>query len=338
MTGGAGFIGSHLAGELLKRRYSVIIVDDLSTGRPQNMETLIGPSCRPEPRPVRAKDFPAAQAPADRSRSSRLREGEETPNCAEFIRGSITDLPLLREVFRGVDCVFHQAAIPSVPRSVEDPRATHEANDTGTLNVLLAARESRVKKVVYASSSSVYGESPTLPKREDMVPDPRSPYAVSKLAGEYYCRVFHGVYGLPTVCLRYFNVYGPRQDPDSQYAAVIPLFIRSALDNRPCIIYGDGQQTRDFTFVGDVVEANIRAAETDAAGVYNIGRGERVSISELAGLVSELVGSSAAPDHRPPRPGDIRHSLADISLAGQFGYNPQYDLEAGLRATIGSFE
>jgi UDP-glucose 4-epimerase len=200
--------------------------------------------------------------------------------------------------------------------------------------VLLAARDNGVKKVIYASSSSVYGDTPTLPKKEDMSPNPQSPYAVTKLAGEYYCRVFHQVYGLPTVCLRYFNVYGPRQDPSSQYAAVIPIFIRKVLDNKPPIIFGDGEQTRDFTFVKDVVDVNILAAESDVTGVYNIGRGERLSINRLTKLVIRLVGNSVEPVHEEPRAGDVKHSLADISKARQFGYNPRYNLEEGLRETI----
>jgi len=302
VTGGAGFIGSHLAEELLKRRCQVIILDDLSTGKLENISHLVN------------------------TKGSR--------NSAEFVRGSITDFALVKNVFRGMDYVFHQAAMPSVPRSIENPRATHEANITGTLNVLLAARDNGVKKVIYASSCAVYGDTPTLPVREDVFPNPQSPYAVTKLAGEYYCRVFHQVYGLPTVCLRYFNIYGPRQDPTSQYAAVIPLFIQKVLDGRPPIIFGDGKQTRDFAFVKDVVEANILAAESDAAGVYNIGKGERVSINRLAKLVIKLVGNSVEPLHEESRAGDIRHSLADISKARQFGYNPKYNLEEGLRETI----
>ena len=217
VTGGAGFIGSHLAEELSKRGHKVAILDNLFTGKRENVEPL-------------------------------LKEGK-----VEFIQGSITDSPLLYKLFQDVSYVFHEAAIPSVPRSVENPQAAHEANITGTLNVLLAAKDTGVKKVIYASSSSVYGDTPTLPKKEDMPPNPLSPYAVTKLSGEYYCRVFHRVYGLPTVCLRYFNVYGPRQDPASQYAAVIPRFINRILENKPPIIFGDGEQTRDFTFVKDVV-------------------------------------------------------------------------------------
>jgi len=257
---------------------------------------------------------------------------------AEFIQGSITDLPLLQKLFQGVDYVFHQAALPSVLRSVEDPLSTNKVNITGTLNVLLAARDNNVKKVIYASSSSVYGDTATLPKTEDMVPHPQSPYTVTKLAGEYYCQVFYQVHGLPTVCLRYFNVYGARQDPNSQYAAVIPRFISRVSKGESPIIFGDGEQTRDFTFVKDAVEANILAAESDATGVFNIGKGESISINRLAELIIGLVGKGVKPVHREPRPGDIRHSLADISKAKAFGYNPNYNLEEGLRETIRRFQ
>jgi len=302
VTGGAGFIGSHLVEVLAGRGYRVIILDDLSTGKVENIQALL------------------------------------SKEAVEFIKGSITDLPLLRELFRGVDLVFHQAALPSVPRSIENPQASHEVNVSGTLNVLLAARENSVNKVIYASSSSVYGDMPTLPKREDMVPHPLSPYAVTKLAGEYYCQVFHQVYGLPSVCLRYFNVYGPRQDPNSQYAAVIPSFIKRTLGGNPPIIFGDGEQTRDFTFVKDVVEASILAAEGEACGLFNIARGEGITINELARRVISIVGRNMEPVHQQPRPGDIRHSLADISRARAFGYEPRYSLDKGLRETIRSFQ
>ena len=298
VTGGAGFIGSHLAEELASRGYYVVILDDLSTGRTENIEVLL-----------QNKDV-------------------------QFVQGSITNLPLLHKLFQGVESVFHQAAIPSVPRSIENPLLSHEVNVTGTLNVLLAARDNHIKKVIYASSSSVYGDTPTLPKREDMPPNPQSPYAVTKLAGEYYCRVFQEVYGLPTVCLRYFNVYGPRQDPNSQYAAVIPRFINRVSQGEPPVIYGDGEQTRDFTFVRDAVEANILAAESEATGVFNIGKGEKISINQLAELIISLAGSNLKPVHSEPRPGDIRHSLADISKAKAFGYTPRDDLEQGLRKLL----
>jgi UDP-glucose 4-epimerase len=205
------------------------------------------------------------------------------------------------------------------------------------LNVLLSARDNHVNKVLYASSSSVYGDTEALPKREDMLPSPISPYAVTKLAGEYYCQVFHQVYQLPTVCLRYFNVYGPRQDPNSQYAAVIPVFIKRSYEGNPTIIFGDGKQTRDFTYVKDAVEANILAAESDACGLFNISQGESITINRLAELIMELVGNKVKPIHQEPRAGDIRHSLADISKAKAFGYEPKYDLKAGLAETIGWF-
>ncbi len=297
VTGGAGFIGSHLAEELSQGN-QVTVIDDLSTGKMQNLEAT--------------------------GRKDNLK----------FVEGSITDFPLLRKLFQGADYVFHEAALPSVPRSVENPLATNEANINGTLNVLLAARENKVRKVIYASSSSVYGNTPTLPKREDMLPNPRSPYAVTKLTGEYYCHVFDQIYGLATICLRYFNVYGPRQDPESQYAAVIPLFIKRLSESKPPIIFGDGEQTRDFTFVKDVVNANVLAAEGDATGVFNIASGKSISINGLAHLIMKLTGAKLKPVHQPPRAGDITHSLADISKARQIGYQLQYSLEDGLRETI----
>ena len=301
VTGGAGFIGSHLAEELVRRGYYVTILDDLSTGKMPNIERLL------------------------------------SKKNIDFVRGSITNCPLLLKLFKNALYVFHQAAIPSVPRSVDSPQFSHEANITGTLNVLLSARDNHVNKVIYASSSSVYGDTQTLPKREDMLPSPQSPYAVTKLSGEYYCQVFHQVYGLPTICLRYFNVYGPRQDPDSQYAAVIPRFIKGTSEGNPPIIFGDGEQTRDFTFVKDTVEANILAAQSDACGLFNISRGESITINRLAELVIELIGKKVEPIHQEPRPGDIRHSLADVSKAKAFGYEPKYGLEVGLAETIGWF-
>lgn len=300
VTGGAGFISSHLTEELVKQGYHVVILDDLSTGKMENIEPLLN------------------------------------KENMEFVQGSITNLSLLQRLFQGVDYVFHQAAIPSVPRSIKQPQASHEVNITGTLNVLLAARDCDVKKVVYASSSSVYGDTPTLPKKEDMSPNPQSPYAVTKLAGEYYCHVFHQIYNLPTICLRYFNVYGPRQDPDSQYAAVIPLFITRVLQGKPPIIYGDGEQTRDFTFVKDVIKANILAAESDTSGVFNIGRGENVTINNLARTITSIIGKDLRPEYQPSRPGDVKHSLADISRARTIGFEPQYSLDKGLRETIRS--
>ncbi|MGB2728378.1 MAG: SDR family oxidoreductase [Halobacteriota archaeon] len=298
ITGGAGFIGSNLAEELSKETDTeIIIVDDLSTGRIENLKTF--------------------------------------NQNIKFVRGSITDLDLLKMIFEDVDYVFHQAAIPSVPRSIKDPIASNNANINGTLNVLVAAKDSSVKKVIYASSSSVYGDTPELPKREDMRANPKSPYAVTKLVGEYYCDVFNEVYGLKTVSLRYFNVYGPRQDPYSDYAAVIPRFINMVSENKSPVIYGDGEQTRDFTFVKDVVRANILAAKSDAKGVYNIANGNRISINELAEMIMKLMGKNLKPVHDAPREGDVKHSLGDISRANKdLGYEPRYSLEEGLRETI----
>lgn len=302
VTGGAGFIGSHIADGLVARGYQVAIIDDLSTGNKENVASLLN------------------------------------QNHVEFTECSIADLSVLTKLFRGANYVFHLAAIPSVPRSIENPQASHEANITGTLKVLLAARDTAVKKVVYASSCAVYGDTCTLPIKEDTLSNPQSPYAVTKLAGEYYCQVFHQVYGLPTVCLRYFNVYGPRQDPNSDYSAVIPRFIQRVLDGKPPIILGDGEQTRDFTFITDVVEANILVAESQATGIFNIGSGQSISITRLAELIIGLAGINVKPIHEEPRQGDIKHSLADISKAGSFGYKPKYSLERGLRKTIASFQ
>jgi len=255
-----------------------------------------------------------------------------------FVEGSVNDLDLLLDLFQGADGIFHQAAIPSVPRSVKDPLATNEANVTGTLSVLVAAKDCGVPAVIAASSSSVYGDTPVLPKHEDMVPNPLSPYAVTKMADEYYGKVFSDLYGTRTVFLRYFNVYGPRQDPKSEYAAVIPKFITRLLAGKLPIIYGDGEQTRDFTFVADVVQANIRAMESDARGVFNIACGRRVSLNTLASILMEITGTRCSPLYEAPRPGDIRDSLADITRAREaFGYNPQYSIEEGLRQTVAWF-
>lgn len=298
VTGGAGFIGSHLAEELAGRGYQVIILDDLSTGKEENIAPL-------------------------------LEKGS-----ASFVQGSVTDLPWLQKLFQGVDLVFHLAAMASVPQSLADPAACHEINLTGTLNVLLAARDGGAKKVVYASSCAVYGDRQTLPLSEDMPPHPQSPYAVTKLAGEYYCQAFQEVYGLPAVCLRYFNVYGPGQDPDSPYAAVIPRFISRAAEVEPLTIYGDGEQTRDFIFVKDAVAAAILATESQAGGIFNIGSGNGTSLNRLAELIIRLSGSDTGIVHQEPRAGDVKHSLADISKAEKLGYNPASSLEEGLRAII----
>jgi UDP-glucose 4-epimerase len=298
VTGGAGFIGSHLVEKLVGKGYAVTLLDDLSTGKLDNIQNLID------------------------------------SGSVEFVRGSIADLSLLQDICEEAMYIFHLAAFPSVPRSVENPLECHRINATGTLNVLIAGRDNKVGKVICASSSSVYGDTPTLPKDEGMFPQPLSPYAVAKLTGEYYCQAFNSVYDLSTVSLRFFNVYGPRQDPNSQYAAAIPKFIRAAFDNSPPVIYGDGEQTRDFTFVNDTIAAIILAAESNALGVYNIAGGNRITINDLAALIIRLVGSNVQPVYQEARPGDVKHSQADISRAGTFGYKPEYNLEEGLHETI----
>ena len=298
ITGGAGFIGSHLA-DALAGAHELVVLDNLATGKEGNIRHLVG-------------------------------QGR-----AELVRGSVTDPALLKACMEGVDGVFHQAALVSVLRSVKDPDATNEANVAGTLRVLVAARDAGVKAVVFASSSSVYGESPVLPKREDMPPVPKSPYAVSKLAGEHYLRVFSELYGLRTVSLRYFNVFGPRQDPESQYAAVIPLFITRVLRGEPIVIHGDGGQTRDFTYVKDVVQGNLKAMGSGARGTFNLACGERNSVLALAKAVMEIAGREVPIRHEPPRPGDIRDSLADISAAREgLKYAPGYTLRTGLQETV----
>ncbi len=301
VTGGAGFIGSHLAEKLAIRDYHVIILDDLSTGKIENIEPLL--------------------------------RGEQV----EFIEGSITDLPLMQKLFRGAVYVFHQAALARVPRSIDDPLSTNEVNIKGTLSVLLAARENAVKKVIYASSSSIYGGTPILPQNESMPPNPLSPYALTKLAAEYYCEIFRRIYGLSTVSLRYFNVYGSRQDPYSQYATAIAAFLGRLSQNLPPIIFGDGEQSRDLTFIADVVQANVLAAEKNVEGVFNVGSGQRNTINQLAKLMLELTGKDLPPIHQEPRLGDPRHTLADVSKAKSFGYEPKYDLKTGLKQTIEEF-
>ncbi len=297
ITGGAGFIGSNIADDLSAHN-ELVIIDDLSTGRPENIAHL-----------------------------------ERLPRVT-FRQGSILDLALMREATRGADYVFHLAAIASVPQSIEDPLRAEQVNTLGTLNVLVAARDNRVKKVVFSSSCAVYGDTPVLPVREDMAPQPLSPYAVTKAAAEHYCSVFQHVYGLPAVALRYFNVYGPRQDPRSEYAAVVPKFISRALAGTPLTIFGDGQQTRDFVYVRDVASANIAAAESGVPGVFNIGSGRPTSVLQLADIILKLTGASTTLEHRPPPPGEIRHSYGDISRAAQFGYNPRHGIEEGIRETI----
>ena len=255
---------------------------------------------------------------------------------ARLFKGSINDAKLLREALAGVDTVYHEAAVPSVPRSVRDPLTTNTANVSGTLSLLVACVDAGVKKIVFASSSSVYGDTPTLPKVETMQPNPKSPYAVSKLAGEHYMRVFGELYGLKTASLRYFNVFGPRQNPESEYAAVIPRFTKAAFANEPLVIYGDGSQTRDFTYVKDVVEANKKAA--GKSGIFNIAGGKQVTIRSLAEKIIKLAGSKSEINCFPERKGDVKHSLADISLAKkELGWAPKYTLDKGLREYIGNY-
>jgi len=298
VTGGAGFIGSHIADELVARGYHVIILDDLSSGKLENINGL-------------------------------LNNGQ-----AELIRGSVTDLPLLRKLFQGAEYVFHQAALTQIPSSIEDPLPTNEVNIGGTLKVLVAAEENKVKKVIYASSSALYGDTTSIPHKEDMVPNPLSPYAVTKLAGEQYAAIFHRIHGLSTASLRYFNIYGPRQDAKSQYATVIPAFVTLIGQDQPPVIYGDGEQTRDFTYVKDVAQANILAAESEANGAYNVGSGQNVTINHLIQFILRLMAKNVPPVYNEPRPGELKHSLADITRARGFGYQPRWSLEDGLSETI----
>ncbi|GIV17802.1 MAG: epimerase [Armatimonadota bacterium] len=299
VTGGAGFIGSHIVEKLVGLGHEVIVLDDLSTGREENIAHL--------------------------------------QDSVTFIKGSITARALLSRLMEGVQVVFHQAALGSVPRSVEDPATTHEVNITGTFNVLLAARDAGVKRVVYAASSSAYGDTPTLPKVETMLPNPLSPYAVSKLVGEYYCQVFTRVYGLETVSLRYFNVFGPRQNPHSQYAAVIPKFITAALKGEPLTVFGDGEQSRDFTYIDNVVQANLLAMESPHAvgKVYNVACGGRYTLNELIRQLETIFGRKLEVQYLPPRAGDVKHSEASIAEAQRdLGYRVLVSFEEGLRRTV----
>jgi UDP-glucose 4-epimerase len=303
ITGGAGFIGSHIVEELARHQHELVIFDNLFSGKMENIKPFL-----------------------------------KKKNIV-FVKGSITDLSVLKKIFEGADGIFHEAAIASVPRSIANPRATNEVNVTGTLNILIAARDCNVRKVVFASSSSVYGNTLELPKREDMTPDPRSPYAVSKLTGEHYLNVFSEVYGLNTLALRYFNVFGPRQDPQSEYAAVIPKFITKILRHESPTIYGDGGQTRDFTYIKDVVQANIRAMESDAHGVFNVAYCKRIDLNELASLIMDIIGITVPLVYEPPRAGDVRDSLADIRRAQEaFGYSPEYTVKRGLEETIAWYQ
>ena len=298
VTGGAGFIGSNTVEELVRRGHSVVVLDDLSTGKEENLSSVAGK--------------------------------------IELLRGSIADLETVRAACRGVDYVLHLAARTSVPRSVKEPLETNHINVDGTLNVLVAARDARVRRVVFAASSSVYGETLILPKVETMTPSPISPYGVSKFVGEAYAHVFGRVYGLQNVSLRYFNVFGPRQDPDSPYSGVLSRFITALQNGAQPVVFGDGEQSRDFTYVENVVEANLLACEAPKASglVFNIGVGGRFTLNRTLQLLEKFAGKPAQPRYDPPRDGDILHSQADISLARKLlDYNPRVGFEEGLRRT-----
>ena len=299
VTGGAGFIGSHLAERLVGDGEEVRVVDDLSTGKVANIEAWM--------------------------------------TQIEFHEQDVCDTSALKAAFRGADFILHQAAIPSVPKSVDDPLATNRASVDGTLSVLLAARDAGVRRVIFASSSSVYGDTPDLPKREEMATNPLSPYAVSKLAAECYTRVFSLVYGLETVALRYFNVFGPRQDPASPYAAAIPKFISALLAGDPPTVYGDGEQTRDFTYVSNAVEANLRACHAKGASgeVFNAGCGSAVSVNEVLTMLREILNVDVQPRYDPPRAGDVKHSLASIDKAKRvLNFQPRVGTREGLEKTV----
>jgi nucleoside-diphosphate-sugar epimerase len=299
VTGGAGFIGSHIAEALVRRGERVRVLDSLITGKRGNLAQF----------------------------ASRI----------EFIEGDIRDIETTRRALKDVSIVFHEAAIPSVPRSVQDPLLNHESNINGTFNVLLAARDAGVRRLVYAASSSAYGEKGTGAKVEDQLPDPLSPYAVAKLVGEYYCQVFTHVYGLETVALRYFNVFGPRQDPSSPYSGVISKFITSLLGGEPPVVFGDGEQSRDFTYVANVVEANLRAAEAPGAAgqVINLGLNQRTTLNQVLDELQKIIGTNLSPRYESPRVGDIRHSLAETTRAEKLlGFKPVVGLSEGLRYTV----
>jgi len=298
VTGCAGFIGSNLVGKLLSLGYDVSGIDNFSTGREENIEGM---------------DF-------------------------DFIKGSINDGKLLRKSLGGVDCVFHEAAIPSVPRSISDPIESNAVNVDGTLNLLVCARDAGVKRLVYASSSSVYGSSPKIPQKEGMVGEPISPYGLTKYAAEVYCRLFSDIYGFETISLRYFNVFGPRQDPGSEYSAVIPKFISSMIRGQRPAIFGDGLTSRDFSYIDNVIEGNILAmnAKKIACGrAYNIACGEKTTLNQLVEEINAILGTDIAPRYEKERPGDIKHSLADISMAKRhLGFRPKVFFREGLRKTV----
>ena len=299
VTGGAGFIGSHIVDRLVADGHQVRVLDNFATGKRENIQHNL--------------------------------------DKIELIEGSITDLATVQSAVDGMDFVLHQAALPSVPRSVRDPIASNQANIDGTLNILVASRDAGVKRVVYASSSSVYGDTPTLPKHEDMPPNPLSPYALTKLAGEYYCRIFYRIYGLEAISLRYFNVFGPRQDPTSQYAAVIPKFVQMIRAGESPTIYGDGLQTRDFTYVRNNVEANLLACAAPGIGgeVFNIACGEKFSLLDLVQVINKNLGTSVEPKFEEARAGDVKHSLADIGKAQKaMGFAPLVGFGEGLKKVI----
>ncbi len=299
ITGGAGFIGSNIVHELVKRGEKVIVLDNLSTGDMQNIIDIL--------------------------------------DAIEFVDIDVRDLESVRKIVEGVDFVLHQAALPSVARSVDNPIDSNEVNVNGTLNLLVAARDAGVKRLVYAASSSAYGNSPALPKNEDMPSHPLSPYAVSKLLGEHYCRIFHTIYKLETVSLRYFNVFGPRQDPTSPYSAAIPKFINAILKGDSVTIYGDGEQSRDFTYIQNVVNANLLACEApDAAGtVINVACGDQISLNRLISIIEEELEIEAQRVYTQPLPGDVKHSCADISRARELlGYEPAVAFDEGLKMTV----
>jgi UDP-glucose 4-epimerase len=303
VTGGAGFIGSNLSEFLLHQGHSLVVIDNFSSGKERN---LWGWS-------------------------------EKVRGRLQILRMDINETERLKSAFQGVQYVFHQAAIPSVPRSIADPQATNLANISGTLSVLVAARAAQVKRVVAASSSSIYGDDPDLPKTESRTGRVLSPYALTKVVCEEYCRLFHQLYGLETVCLRYFNVFGPRQDPESEYAAVVPRFTTRLLADLPPIIFGDGEQTRDFTYVSNVVDANwLAATHPRAAGeAFNVGCGSRTSLNQLAHEMSGILGTSCKPSYEPARPGDVKHSLADVGKARRLlDYTPSVSLREGLVKVI----
>ncbi|HLM61434.1 MAG TPA: SDR family oxidoreductase [Pyrinomonadaceae bacterium] len=300
ITGGAGFIGSNLADELIRQGAKVVIIDNLVTGFRENLEEIKG-------------DF-------------------------EFIEGDLNDDIKLKQAISGVETVFHQAALPSVPRSVDNPQETHQACVNATFNLLLKAKENNVRRVIYAASSSAYGDQKTLPKVETMLPEPLSPYAAAKLMGEYYCQVFSKVYNLETICLRYFNVFGPRQNPSSQYSGVISRFIDALMGDKTPVIYGDGEQSRDFTFIANVVDANIKASQTakGVGEVMNAANGERISLNELLEVLKKITAKEdVSAEYQPERKGDVKHSQADNRRAvDRLGYEKIVGLEEGLRKTI----